>query len=101
MEGLSNEFGSIKAKAYRRVITPELEEGIAEVVKVQGFLVPVDDVGHVEEDLVEAELLGLGVPREALYKAVEVLGDITKSAQVLTYDNDDVGTYPSGLRDEL
>jgi hypothetical protein len=60
------------------VIRVQIKEGVLKVVRVEQFLVIVNDVRHVEEYLIEAELLDLAGPRKSFEVPVQSLRGIPK-----------------------
>ena len=50
--------------------------------------VEVDQVGHVHEDLVEAQALAAGVPRKRRQEGIEQLGGVSKAGQIFAQDDD-------------
>ena len=56
-----------------------------------------DHVACIKEDLVEAETLNLIVPRVCPKHAIQLLGDVPESRQVLAVCQDELGAYLDGL----
>jgi hypothetical protein len=62
---IAGNCSGVEREPCRGVITIQTEEGVLKVVQIEQFLVIVDNVRHVEEYLVEAELLDLAAPRKS------------------------------------
>lgn len=94
------ERGRVKGEPPLGVGTVEVKEGDAEGVRVERLLVIGDDVGDVEEDLVEPEALDAVTPRVRAQEAPETLRDVAEAGEVLAVEDDEVRADALGLGDQ-
>jgi hypothetical protein len=50
--------------------------------------IEVDQVGHVHEDLIEAQALAAGVPRKGAQERIELFGGVSKAGEIFAQDDD-------------
>ena len=72
-----------------------------QVVPVQDFDVVVDHVSDIQPNLVEPQSLDFAVPGVSFDELVEFLAGVAEAADVFAELDDDFGTDPSGVADEL
>jgi hypothetical protein len=94
---MAGEGGGIKGKAGRGVRLVEAEEGVGKAAVVEQGQVVVDQVGHVHEDLVEAQALAAGVPGKGAQESIEELRGVSKAGEILAQDDDYVRAELLGL----
>jgi hypothetical protein len=58
------------------------------VAVVEQGQIEVDQVGHVHEDLIEAQALAAGVPRKGAQERIELFGGVSKAGEIFAQDDD-------------
>lgn len=93
--------GSVEAEALLGIVPGQAEERILQRIAVQETDVELNQVGDIQEDLVQPQALNLLVPRVRSQDAIQLLGDISERRQVLAISEDQIRAKPLGIRDEL
>jgi hypothetical protein len=65
---------------------------VAHVARAQEVGIVLDQVGHIHEDLIEAEALASRVPGEGCEEGIQVFGGVSKRGQVLAEEDNKVRT---------
>lgn len=83
-------LGRIEAEPQCWVVLAQTEERRAKTGRVQRRNIAIDQIRHIEPDLVKAKPFTACIPREGAQEGIKLFRGISEAGEVFTEDDDDI-----------